>query len=179
MAARLGFAPFEDGNHFVVVCVFSCVLIGSLCDAVSAFECVTFVFLCPESVRTTWTPNGLICTSELSTLRFRLWALEISTLAFWSISTIIIWHVLDLPLVVLAGHFFPRFNHEISTLGVYFSNSCLCPYSSCCELVFICAHWTSIFHFHVGPTLDVFLPQNSVFNFESEPCALGTSNFPF
>ena len=86
---------------------------------------------------------------------------------------------LDLSLVLLAGHFFPRSIHEISTLGVYFSNSCLCPFSSCCELVFICALWTSIFHFHVGPNFDVFLPQNSVFNFESEPCALGTSIFPF
>ena len=86
---------------------------------------------------------------------------------------------LDLSLVMLAGHFFPRSNHEISTLGVYFSNSCLCPFSSCCELVFISALWTSIFHFHVGPNFEVFLHQNSVFNFESEPRALGTSIFPF
>ena len=156
---------------------FVCVLIGSNCGAVCAFEFATFIFLCPELVRTIWTLFWLICTSKLSTLGFRLWASRCRLLHF-DLSHDRNLACLDLSLVLMADHFFPRSIHEISTLGVYFSNSCLCPFSSCCELVFICALWTSIFHFHVGPNFDVFLPQNSVFNFESEPCALGTSIFP-
>ncbi len=61
---------------------FYCVLIGSNCGAISAFEFATFIFLCPEPVRTIWTSIWLICTSELSTWRFRLWALEISIMKF-------------------------------------------------------------------------------------------------
>ena len=62
--------------------MFCCVLIGSNCGAVCAFEFATFIFLCPELVRTIWTLFWLICTSKLSTLGFRLWASRCRLLHF-------------------------------------------------------------------------------------------------